>query len=165
MYSLLDLMPCHPERLPIHSVCQICVYIFGGFAGCSTGNQSKSGKKKKKKDVIFLKSYNVCVDPETMYHVTWASNAQPFHFIQMYHAQMYHAQLSRQDSGLSAMFISLAIELLPRIDMAMNCTNADLWRKWLFLLLLLDYFCLEGHNVYGLYADHWPAGLFCSVCW
>ena len=29
------------------------------------------------------------------------------------------------------------------------------------LLLLLDHFWFEGHNIYGLYAGHWPAGLFC----
>ena len=43
----LDLTPCPPEGLPIHRVCQICVYIVGCFAMCSTGNQSKSGKKNQ----------------------------------------------------------------------------------------------------------------------
>ena len=46
MHSLLDIAPCPPEGLLIHSVCQICVYIFGGFAGCSTGNRRKSGEKR-----------------------------------------------------------------------------------------------------------------------
>ena len=44
-HSLKDLMPCHPEGLPIHSICQIYVYIFGGFTKCSARNQSKSGEK------------------------------------------------------------------------------------------------------------------------
>ena len=45
-----------------------------------------------KKTDVFKKSYNICADPEPMYHVT-------------------HTQTSRQDGGLSAMFISRAIEL------------------------------------------------------
>ena len=46
MHLLLDLTPCPPEGMPIQSVSQICVYIFGGFVRCSTGNQSKSGQKR-----------------------------------------------------------------------------------------------------------------------
>ena len=60
---------CH-----IHSICQICVYIFGGFARCSTGNQSKSGQKNKKnkekrtfknKVITFARTSNQC----NMWHV------------------------------------------------------------------------------------------------
>ena len=88
MHSRLDIVPCPSEGLSLHSVCQICLYIFGGFARCSTGNQSKSGEKRTLKK----KSYNVCADPEPIYHVM-------------------RAQMSRQDGGLSAMFILQAIEL------------------------------------------------------
>ena len=52
MHSLLDLTPCPPEGLPIHSVCQICVYIFRSFARCSAGNQSKSGEKQTLQNVV-----------------------------------------------------------------------------------------------------------------
>ena len=65
MHSLQDLMPYPPEGLPIHSVCQIYVYIFGGFTRCSTGNHSKFGKKKqktniKKKVITFARTPNRC---------------------------------------------------------------------------------------------------------
>ena len=86
MHSLPDLVTCLPEGLPI---CQICACIFRGFARCSSGNLSKSGKKvhlQKKR------SHHVCADPKPMDHVM-------------------HAQTSRQDGGFSAMFISLAMEL------------------------------------------------------
>ena len=47
MHSLLDPTLYPPEGLHIHSICQICVDIFGGFAMCSTENQSKSGEKRE----------------------------------------------------------------------------------------------------------------------
>ena len=87
IHSLLDLVPCPPEGLPIHRFCHMCVHIYRGFTRCSPGNQSKSGEKRTLK-----KSYNICTDPKLMHHVTCA-------------------QTSRQGGGLSAMFTSRATGL------------------------------------------------------
>ena len=89
MHSLRDLVTCPAEWLPIHGVCQICVYILGCFVMCSTRNQSKSGIKKT---VVLKYSYNVFPDSEPMHHVT-------------------RAQTSRPNGTFSAVFISWAIEL------------------------------------------------------
>ena len=74
-FNAFTARPCamSPKGLPIHSVCQICVYICGGFARFSPGNQSKSGKNKNR---VFKKSYNVCAHPEPMHHVTRAQRSR-----------------------------------------------------------------------------------------
>ena len=72
----------YPERLP-----DLCLY-FRRFREVLHRESKQIWWKK----MFLKKSYNVCADPKPMYHMT-------------------HVQLTRQDGGLSAMFISLAIEL------------------------------------------------------
>ena len=79
MHSLLHLAPCPPmDYLSIASARSVSIFsevLRGALQGI------KEHLVKKKTTDGFKKSYNVCVDPEPMYHVI-------------------HAQMSRQNGGI-----------------------------------------------------------------